>query len=75
MAKREEPTPDPGDRRVAERSDLLPEEEAAGSDDPENQARVILEESDQRSLDRDAAPDSYVPHRTSEEATPPADLG
>jgi hypothetical protein len=34
--------------RVESRADLLPEEVAAGSDDPGEQARVILEESDER---------------------------
>jgi hypothetical protein len=34
--------------RVAERAHLLPEEIAAGSDDPERQAEVILEDSDRR---------------------------
>ena len=34
--------------RIAERAHLLPEEVAAGSDDPERQAEVILEESDRR---------------------------
>lgn len=34
--------------RVESRADLLPEEEAAGSDDPGEQARAILEESDER---------------------------
>ena len=34
--------------RVARRADLLPEELAVGSDDPDEQARVILEESDER---------------------------
>jgi hypothetical protein len=64
-------TPDPRvDRRAAE---LLPEEDAAGSDDPKRQAEVILEESDERSNDREAAPDSFVEHRTSDEATPPTD--
>jgi hypothetical protein len=39
--------PDP--ERVHERAaELLPEEEAAGSDDPEAQAEAILEESDER---------------------------
>ena len=60
------------DQRVARRADeLLPEEDVAGSADPGTQARVILEESDARSEDRDAAPDSFVEHRTSEQATPP----
>jgi hypothetical protein len=34
--------------RVESRADLLPEEVAAGSDVPGEQARVILEESDER---------------------------
>lgn len=34
--------------RIDSRADLLPEERAAGSDDPEEQAEAILEESDER---------------------------
>ena len=34
--------------RVGERAHLLPEELAAGSDDPEHQAAEILAESDER---------------------------
>ena len=34
--------------RVESGADLLPEELAAGSDDPGEQARAILEESDER---------------------------
>ncbi len=34
--------------RVAHRADLLPEELAAGSEDPEEQARAILADSDER---------------------------
>lgn len=34
--------------RVDSRADLLPEEITAGSDDPAEQARVILEDSDER---------------------------
>jgi hypothetical protein len=34
--------------RIERRADLLPEEQTAGSDDPEAQAEAILEESDQR---------------------------
>jgi len=56
------------DRRAA---DLLPEERAAGSDDPRAQAEEILIESDLRTDDLDAAPDSFVEHRTSTEATAP----
>lgn len=36
------------DERIAGRSELLPEEQRAGSDDPEAQAEAILEESDER---------------------------
>ena len=35
-------------RHVASRAELLPEERAAGSDDPQAQARGILEESEER---------------------------
>jgi hypothetical protein len=34
--------------RVAERSHLLPEEAAVGSDDPVEQAKILLEDSDER---------------------------
>jgi hypothetical protein len=37
--------------RVESRSELLPEEVEAGSEDPETQARAILEESDERVAD------------------------
>lgn len=57
------------DRRAAH---LLPEEDEVGSDAPRAQAEAILEESDERSADREAAPGSMVEHRTSDEATPPA---
>ena len=33
---------------IAQRAELLPEEQAAGSDDAEAQAEAILEESDER---------------------------
>lgn len=35
------------------------------------QKQIILEDSELRTEDRDAAPDSFVEHRTSDEATPP----
>ncbi len=63
----------PDDDRVADRAELLPEEQAAGSDDPEAQAEAILAESDERAASRDAAPDSRVEHRSADEVTPPAD--
>ncbi len=37
--------------RTAERAHLLPEEIAAGSDDPQAQAEAILAESDEREAD------------------------
>ena len=40
----------------------------------DQQKDIILEESEQRLRDRNAAPDSFVEHRTSDEATEPADL-
>jgi hypothetical protein len=43
----ERPDPD----RIAERSTLLPEEQAAGSDDAAAQAEVILEDSDRRTAE------------------------
>lgn len=62
------------DRRASRRAaELLPEERTVGSADPAAQAKVILEESDARSEDRDAAPDTFVEHRTSDEATAPTD--
>lgn len=40
---------DPADQaRIDQRAHLLPEEEAAGSDDPEAQAAAILADSDDR---------------------------
>jgi len=41
----------PDDDRVETRAELLPEELAAGSDDPQAQAEAILEESDERTDD------------------------
>ena len=60
--------------RVEQRAaDLLPEERSAGSSDPRAQAEAILAESDEREADLDAAPDSFVEHRTAAQAAPPAD--
>jgi hypothetical protein len=44
-------TEPPDDERIVERSHLLPEEEAAGSDDPQCEAEVILEDSDRRTAE------------------------
>nr|MDT0658457.1 hypothetical protein [Micromonospora sp. DSM 115978] len=60
--------------RVDSRAEhLLPEERAAGSDDPRAQAAAILAESDQREVDPTAAPDTVLEHRTSAETVPPAE--
>jgi formate dehydrogenase subunit gamma len=61
---------DPDQRRVRQRADeLLPEERAAGSADPEAQAAAILADSDEREADPAAAPDTVQEHRTSADAT------
>jgi hypothetical protein len=41
-------TEEPDESRIAKRARLLPEERAAGSDDPHLQAEIILEDSDDR---------------------------
>jgi hypothetical protein len=41
----------PEDTRIGTRAELLPEEQQAGSDDPEGQAAAILEDSDRRTAD------------------------
>jgi hypothetical protein len=51
---------EPGDHRVQARAELLPEEQAVGSDDPQVQARAILAESDER---------TEHPERTRHEST------
>ena len=44
-------TEQPDEQRIAERAELLPEEESAGSDDRQRQAEVILEDSDRRTAE------------------------
>src|SRR3954471_17988324 len=62
------------DRQVQSRADeLLPEERAASSEDPSAQAKAILDDSNRRQDDRDAAPDTVLEHRTSQDTTPPPD--
>lgn len=43
-----DPAVPPAEDSVESRAELLPEEQVAGSDDPEGQAQVILEESAER---------------------------
>ena len=61
----------PDEERVEARSGTIPEEVAAGTDDPDDQARLILEDSDARQADRDAAPDAVVEHGSSEDTVEP----
>jgi hypothetical protein len=62
----------PADVRIEERAaDLLPEERVAGSADAEAQARAILAESDEREADVEAAPDSFLEHRRSDQTAAP----
>lgn len=58
-----QPAPDQRDRRA----DLLPEEQSVGSADPEAQAEVILEESLERTEVPNAAPDTHLERRHSED--------
>ena len=39
--------------------------------DPKDQKDLLIEDSVERERNREAAPDSFVEHRTSDEATPP----
>jgi hypothetical protein len=58
------------DDRIGQRAaDLLPEEQVeGGSADPRAQAAAILAESDEREGDLEAAPSSFLEHRSSGEA-------
>jgi hypothetical protein len=62
---------DSDDRVERRAADLLPEELAAGSDDPQAQARAILGDSDVREADPDSAPDSFLERRTSAQTVTP----
>jgi hypothetical protein len=64
----------PTEEAIESRANLLPEEEAAGSDDPRRQAEVILEESSERVL---GAGEHAVAreHRTSEDTVEPLENG
>lgn len=67
--------PDPAvdevvEEAVPERAELLPEEIAAGSDDPIGQAEAILAESEERTLN----PEPEI-RRTAEDATGGVEFG
>ena len=53
--------------QVHSRAELLPEEQAVGSDDPQAQAEIILEDSQLRTEVPGAAPATHLEHRRSEE--------
>lgn len=55
-------SPPPGQQRVESRAELLPEEQHAGSDDPDLEARVILEDSDERTADPEGT--KHASHQT-----------
>lgn len=64
---------DPDPERVQQRSEnLLPEERAAGTDDPQAQAAAILADSDAREDYRQTTPDLAIDHRQSKETVDPA---
>jgi hypothetical protein len=59
------PTPDPEQRHVDERAELLPEEQAVGSGDPRAQAAAVLEESEERTEHPDPDASSQSGRRAS----------
>ncbi|GIJ27535.1 hypothetical protein Vqi01_26970 [Micromonospora qiuiae] len=59
--------------RMESRAHLLPEEAAAGSEDAQAQAEAILTESDVRETDRNAAPDTVLERRTSDQTVTPVE--
>ncbi|HTJ33585.1 MAG TPA: hypothetical protein VL738_10180 [Dactylosporangium sp.] len=56
------------EERIRDRAHLLPEERAAGSDDPQAQAEAVLQDSDDREDYRERHPDLRIEHRTPDEA-------
>ena len=64
----------PSTDAVESRANLLPEEEAAGSDDPHRQAEVILEESAERVLGTGEQAVARE-HRTSADTVEPLENG
>ena len=63
------------DDRIERRAaDLLPEERSTGgSADPRAQAEAILQDSDEREADQEAAPDSFLEHRRSDHTVTPGE--
>jgi hypothetical protein len=65
-------TEPPDEARVDQRAALLPEEKSSGSDDPEAQAEVILEDSDERTADPEGTKDRSVQTPDSRQVSDPA---
>lgn len=61
------------DRTQRRAADLLPEERVTGSADPQAQAEAILADSDEREEDLEAAPDSFLEHRRSDQTVDPGE--
>lgn len=63
----EDVTPGVDEGDISRRADLLPEEAAAGSDDPEAQAEAILAESEERIVEpeetREESVQTAPPHK------------
>ena len=65
---------EPDAKRVQSRAEtLLPEEQVAGSDDPQLQAETIHADSDARAAYRDVPQAAPIEHRTSEDTVEPPD--
>lgn len=68
------PDVDVDEERVAARASQLADgDDELSIEDAKAQARALLEDSEMRTLDRDAAPGSFVEHRRSEDTVPPDD--
>jgi hypothetical protein len=55
----------------ADPQDADPQDDDAAADDVPEHQQLILEDSERREADRDAAPGTHLEHRTSDEVTPP----
>ncbi len=64
---------DASDDRIDSLADkLLAEGQAPDAAVAKEQAEAMLDDSDLREDDRDAAPDTHLEHRTSQDTVPPA---
>lgn len=62
----------PDEERIESRAELLPEERAAGSEDPHDQAEQILRESDERTAHPEETGAESVQTSSQEERPDPA---